>query len=214
MNKIEQIQEAIFYAEQRRSKITPMALAVPMLGSLQIRHLLNNLGAISTRFLDVGSHVGGSYCSAVFKNDNLNKACAIDSWESDRTEGHFHEKAFIENFELFTPLGVMASIVKSDCFSANLELVPDGIDFYSYDAGHSREDQKNALIYYKPILSDVFIYCCDDWMFEGVKEGTMEGIVEGGYDALFATELLNDNGELYQNEKWWDGYFVALLKKK
>lgn len=218
MTKIEQIQAAIFYAEQRQSKITPLALAVPMLGSLQIRHLLNNLGAISTNFLDVGSHVGGSYCSAVFKNNNLDNAFAVDSWESDATDGHNHERDFRENAVFFTPANgekpTFMAIIKSECFEVDLSQFDDiKIDFYSYDAGHSQEQQKQALIYYKPVLADEFIYVCDDWMFEGVKEGTLEGIKEGGYEILFATELLNDNGEFYQNEQWWDGYAVFLLKK-
>jgi hypothetical protein len=219
MTKIEQIEEAIEKAIRRESKLTPLSLSVPMLGSLQIRHLLNNLGAISTSFIDVGSHVGGSYCSAVFKNNNLKDVAAIDSWESDITEGHNHEQHFRENAVIFTPANVddptIMQIIKSDAFKVDLSLF-DGqkVDFFSYDAGHSREQQKQALIYYKPILADEFIYCCDDWAFDGVKEGTLEGIEDGGYEILYQRELLNDNGELYQNEQWWDNYAVFLLKKK
>jgi len=187
-----------------------------MLGSLQIRHLLNNLGSISSSFLDVGSHVGGSYCSAVFGNKNLVEAVAVDSWQSDLTEGHKHEIDFIKNASACVPGATFMRIVKSDSFAVNFDSLKltKKIDFYSYDAGHSREQQKQALIYYKPILADEFIYVCDDWTFDGVKEGTLEGIEEGGYEILFQKELLNDNGELYQNEQWWDGYAVFVLKKK
>jgi hypothetical protein len=214
MTKIEQIELAIEKAIKRESKITPLALSVPMLGSLRIRHLLNNLGAISTKFIDIGSHVGGSYCSAVFNNDNLKEVAAVDSWESDATEGNHHEKDFRENMLIFTPRLSKVHVIKRDSFKVNLDQLPKDIDFYSYDAGHSKEQQKQALIYYKPILADEFIYVCDDWTFDGVKEGTLEGISDGGYDIIFQKELLNDNGELYQNEQWWDGYAVFLLKKK
>lgn len=216
MSKIEQIQGAIKKAEKRESGLTPEAINVPMLGSLQIRHLLNNLGAISSSFLDVGSHVGGSYCSAVFGNDNLVEATSVDSWESDFTEGHKHERDFRTNAAMCTPVGTTVNIVKSDSFEVDFHSLDfnKSVDFYSYDAGHSQEQQKQALIYYKPILANEFIYVCDDWTFEGVKEGTLEGIEEGGYEILFQQELLNDNGELYQNEQWWDGYAVFLLKKK
>lgn len=219
MIRVKQIELAIEKAIKRESKITPLALAVPMLGSLQIRHLLNNLGYISKNFLDVGSHVGGSYCSAVFNNGNLDNVFAVDSWESDVIDGHKHEEDFRENAFFFTPCNTdnptFMSIIKSDCFQVDLMEFDDvKIDLYSYDAGHSKEQQKQALIYYKPILAEEFIYVCDDWMFEGVKEGTMEGIEEGGYEILYQRELLNDNGELYQNEQWWDGYAVFLLKKK
>lgn len=214
MSKVELVKYCIENAEQRISKLTPEAINVPMLGSLQIRHLLNNLGSISSVFLDVGSHVGGSFCSAVFCNGELKKAYAVDSWESDKTEGHLHEGAFRANSFAFTPYGLETKIIKSDCFSVDLSMIDSKVDFYSYDAGHSLEQQKEALIYYKRILADEFIYVCDDWMFEGVKEGTMQGIEEGGYEILFQRELVNDNGELYQNEQWWDGYAVFVLKKK
>ena len=92
MSKVELIEEAIEKAIRRESKLTPFAMSVPMLGSLQIRHLLNNLGAISKSFLDVGSHRGGSYCSAVFKNNNLDDVAAVDSWASDAINGEHNEE--------------------------------------------------------------------------------------------------------------------------
>src|ERR1700743_2238233 len=85
--RIAQINLAIEMAILGKSKLSPLALSIPMLGSLRIRHLLNNLGAISTTFLDVGSHVAGSYCSTVYKNENLKYSAAVDSWESDAITG-------------------------------------------------------------------------------------------------------------------------------
>jgi hypothetical protein len=217
MGKIELIDEAIEKAIRRESKLTPLALSVPMLGSLRIRHLLNNLGAISSRFIDVGSHRGGSYCSTVFKNPNIVYACAVDSWESDKDlpENEKNEIDFMENATLMTPAETVLEIVKSDAFASLDKLPITEMDLFSYDAGHSREDQKNALIYYRPILSSEFIYCCDDWMFEEVKPGTMDGIEEGGYEILHMRELINETpGDGHLNDEWWRSYAVFLLKKK
>jgi hypothetical protein len=221
MTKIELIEQAIEKAINRESKLTPLAMSVPMLGSLQIRHLLNNLGAISSSFLDVGSHRGGSYCSAVFKNNNLDDAAAVDSWASDLTEGEHHEEDFRDNSAMFTPANVekptIMNIIKSDAFGVDLSLF-DGkkVDFYSYDAGHGFEDQKNALLYYKPILADEFIYVCDDFNWGEVKQGTFAGIQEGGYQILYYRELSNTdpNSDEHNNNEWWRGYGVFLLKKQ
>ena len=221
MSKIELIEEAIERAIRRESKLTPFAMSVPMLGSLQIRHLLNNLGAISKSFLDVGSHRGGSYCSAVFKNNNLDDVAAVDSWASDVINGEHNEEDFRENAAMFTPANVekptIMNIIKSDAFETDLSLF-DGrkIDFYSYDAGHSFDDQKNALLYYNPILADEFIYVCDDFNFGEVKQGTFAGIQEGGYQIRYYRELSNiDSGpDEHCNEQWWRGYGVFLLKKQ
>lgn len=217
MTKIEQIDEAIEKAIRLESKLTPLALSVPMLGSLRIRHLLNNLGAISTKIIDCGSHRGGSYCSMVFKNRNLIHACAIDSWESDKDlpENEKNEVDFRENAEMFTPRETAMQIIKSDAFAVDFGGMYKDHDLFSYDAGHSRLDQKMALTYYRPVLADEFIYCCDDWAFGEVKEGTMEGIEEGGYEILYQRELYNETpGDGHLNNEWWRSYAVFLLKKK
>jgi len=215
MNKIQQIDNAIEMAIKRESKLTPLALSIPMLGSLRIRHLLNNLGAISTTFIDIGSHVGGSYCSTVFKNENLKYSAVVDSWESDAATGRSCYQEFVDNSLLCKPITLELSIEVSDCFSVDLTKFNEKFDLYSYDAGHSSEDQKQALIYYKPILADQFIYCCDDWLYGEVKEGTMDGIREGGYEILHQRELINETqGDGHLNDEWWRSYAVFLLKKK
>jgi hypothetical protein len=215
MTKTEQIESCIEMAVKKESKLSPLALSIPMLGSLRIRHLLNNLGAISNSFLDVGSHVAGSYCSAVYKNDNLKYSAAVDSWESDAITGRSCYQEFTDNVLLCKPLELELLVEKSDCFSVDLTQFKHPFDLYSYDAGHSRSDQKNALVYYKPILADEFIYCCDDWLYEQVKGGTMEGIKEGGYEILHQRELINETpGDGHLNDEWWRSYAVFLLKKK
>lgn len=215
MNKIEQIESCIQMAYKRESKLSPLALSIPMLGSLRIRHLLNNLGAISTSFIDVGSHVGGSYCSTVYKNDNLEYSAVIDSWESDAITGRSCYTEFMDNCLVCKPLELKVKVEQSDCFSIDLSQFERQFDLYSYDAGHSRLDQKNALVYYKPVLAEEFIYCCDDWCYQQVKQGTLDGIKEGGYEILYEVELVNETpGDEHLNEEWWRGYYVALLKKK
>src|SRR4051812_17605506 len=83
--KIEAIKNAISKADQMQSNMPLSALEVPFLGSLKIRALLNNLGAIATHVADVGSHKGGSMCSMLAGNKNIISATAIDSWASDET---------------------------------------------------------------------------------------------------------------------------------
>lgn len=224
MDKIALIKEAIEKAERFESKLTPEVINVPFLGSLKIRALLNNLGAISTNYLEVGCHKGGSFCSAIFDNV-LSLAIGIDSWESDETNEDKAYEQFGENTRKFKHLLTSRQIVKADCFSVPLDKYPFdllphigcNVDFYNYDAGHSFEDQKKALTYYKPVLADEFVYCCDDWQYGDVKAGTLAGIKEGGYEVLFEKELLNPEGfpeDSHLNDHWWRGYYVALLKKK
>lgn len=209
------ISACIDQAIQRKSKLTPLAISVPALSSLRIRHLMNNLGSISYRYLEVGVHKSGLFSSTICNNPNLGGITAVDSWESDEHSEDKAELQFDENTAMLKPLDVPFSKIKRDAFAADLSKILGPIDLFLYDAGHSYSDQSDALVYYKPILNETFIYCCDDWTFGDVKEGTMDGIERGGYEILRKWELINETpGDGHLNEEWWRGYGVFLLKKK
>lgn len=215
MTRIEQIDLAIDNAILRKSKLSKDSFAVPALASIRIRHLLNNLGAISTKYLEVGVHKGGSFCSTIC-NNYLFSATAIDSFQSD--EPYHTDQAkpqFIENAKRILQPCTKFHLIVGDSFSIDLSQIVHDTDLFLYDASHGYEDQKNALIYYKPVLSEEFIYCCDDWMYDRVKEGTLDGIEQGGYEVLHKRELINETkGDDHLNEEWWRSYAVFLLKKK
>jgi len=214
--KIEAIELAISKADQLQSKLTDEVRNVPFLGSLKIRALLNNIGELGTHYADFGCHKAGSMCSAIYGNDNLKYITAIDSWESDHMQGDKAYPVFIENVNKYIPKRADLNIIIEDVFKVDLSHIKAPIDIYSYDCGHSYLDQKMALTYYRGALADEFIYLCDDWTYGEVKEGTMAGIEEGGYEILFEKELLNttQGEDLHLNTEWWRGYYVALLKKK
>jgi hypothetical protein len=215
--KIEAIKSAIEKADNFQSKLNDEAISVPFLGSLKIRALLNNLGELATHVCDIGCHKAGSMASMLHGNSNIKSATAIDSWASDETNEDKAYPQFMTNAMKHKSEGTELNVIIGDCWGVSLDLIPNKIDLYSYDAGHSKEDQKNALVYYKDMLADVFIYCCDDWAYQEVKEGTLEGIKEGGYEVLYKRELLNPEGsteEDHLNDHWWRSYAVFLLKKK
>lgn len=215
--KIIAIQEAINKADKFQSNLKPEAFEVPFLGSLKIRALLNNLGALATHISDIGCHKGGSICSMLYGNSNIKSATAIDSWESDATNEDKAYPVFMQYVSRFKPANTELNVIVSDCWQVDLSMIPNKIDLYSYDAGHSKTDQRDALIYYKDMLADEFIYVCDDWEYGDVKAGTLEGIEKGGYEVLFSQELINPPGTYendHLNDHWWRGYAVYLLKKK
>lgn len=215
MTKIEQIENAVKCALRRESKLTPLAFSVPALSSLRIRHLMNLLGSISSRYLEVGVHKSGLFSSTVCNNSHLEGVTAIDNWASDEDSEEKAEIQFDENTAILKPIDVPYSKIKADAFKADLSKILGPIDLFLYDAGHSYLNQSDALVYYKPVLSEIFIYCCDDWSYERVKEGTLDGIRRGDYEILHEWELLNEtSGDGHLNEEWWRGYGVFLLKKK
>lgn len=210
--KIQQVQEAISKGIQRQSKLDDEALMIPGLMSLNIRHILNNLASISSVVTDHGSHVGGSFCSMVYKNDNIKHAISIDSWLSDDTEGNNYKEQFMSNANACLPAGCAFHVFKKDSFELPLEWIPEPIDLYYFDGSHDEISQRKALTYYLPALADTFIFCVDDYMLSEVKKGTQDGIKESGCEVLYENEFITDHE--YDNESFWRGWYVALLKKK
>lgn len=212
MNKIQKIQQAITNAEKRQSKLSSEAIRIPFLGSLQIRHLLNNLGEISERYLEIGCHKGGSFNSAVFGNYNLRWGVAIDSFESDKTQGETAEYQFLKNTLTFMPESMELRLIRKDCFQVDLEVLPKPFDFYLFDGSHDEESQKKALTYYLPVLADEFIFCVDDYNWPEVQKGTQDGIKECNLEVLF--EQYMPSYKEFDNEGWHNGFYVSLLKSK
>jgi hypothetical protein len=212
MDKISLIKSAIEKADKFQSKLTPEAMGVPFLGSLKIRALLNNLGELATHFGEAGCHKSGSFCSTIFGNSNIKSATAIDSWESDATSEDKAYPQFMANTLKFKPENTELNVIVSDCWKVDLGSIPNKIDLYSYDCGHSEDDQCKALTYYYPVLADEFIFCCDDFGWPEVKAGTKRGIKEARLEVLFEQEFITDHE--YDNMSWWTGYYIALLKKK
>lgn len=209
MIKVSQIEEAIDQAEKRYSSLTDGALRVPALSSLNIRHLMNNLGAIATKYFENGVHKGGLFCSTVYRNKNLIMTYAADNWASDKTSYDKAEIQFIENKNLFMPEGV--GFGWSKCDSLNASPTGDGYDLYLYDSDHSEKYQCEGLTRYVPGMADEFIFCVDDYDWEDVRKGTERGIEESNLEILFSKIF---PGNDHDNEGWWNGFAVFLLKKK
>lgn len=196
-----------------RSKLTDEALAVPGLTSLKIRHLMNNLGAISNDFLEIGSHKGGTFCSTVFGNDHLGTTVAVDNFsEFNKEEGH-PMSHLLSNVGRFKPGKIKFTLVNKNCWERPLMSI-DGncFDLYLYDGPHNLEDQRRACTQFLDSMANQFIFCVDDysvWPF--VKEGTQLGIRDSGCKVLFEQELYN--GIEGDNFGWHMGFYVALLEK-
>lgn len=214
--KIQAIKEAIEKAKNHQSKMDETAWSVPALASLKIRHLMNNLGSISTRYFECGVHKGGLFCSTVRNNDNILLACANDSFESDKDSDDKALPQFEANAVKCKSNNTVFTLMIGDTFSKDPRSVPDQIDLYLFDADHSYESQRKAMTHFLPAMANEFIVCVDDWQYGDVKKGTMDGLKESGCEILFQEELLNTEPyteDEHRNEEWWRGYAVFLLRK-
>lgn len=210
MDKISQIKLAIEKAKRHESKMDQVAWSVPALSSLKIRHLMNNLGAISTRYLECGVHKGGLFCSTIRNNPNLEWAVANDNWASDEISADKAYPQFINNAENNLSKHETAFVcIKGDTFEQEVPQI--GLDLYLFDADHSYESQRRAMTHFLPAMADEFVVCVDDADWKEVKLGTQDGIYDSGCQVLFEETFQGNN---HDNDGWWNGFYIALLKKK
>lgn len=222
MNKIELIIDAIERAKNHQSKMDDVAWSVPALSSLKIRHLMNNLGAISTRYWECGVHKGGLFCSTIRNNPNIIIAGANDSFESDENSEDKALPQFESNVMKCKSPDTTFVLRIGDTFELDPITGPTGIDLYLFDADHSYESQRKAMTHFLPAMADEFIVCVDDYDWRDVEFGTQDGIRrdlekrdQGGVGAL--VEVLFEErfvGNDHDNDGYWNGFYIALLKKK
>lgn len=211
--KIEAIKSAIEMAKNHQSKMDDTAWAVPALSSLKIRHLMNNLGAISTRYLECGVHKGGLFCSTIRNNPNLVDINATDSFASDADSDDKAYPQFSENATKCRGVEHACNLLIGDTFKIDHSFVCGPVDLYLYDAAHDYESQRKAITHFLPAMADEFIVCVDDFDWDEVKRGTLHGFTE----IRDNVECLHEQvfrGNDHDNEGWWNGFYVALLRKK
>ena len=91
---------------------------------------------------------------------------------------------------------------------------------YLFDGPHEEEDQYDGLMYVQPALDDEFIFICDDWNWEKVRNGTMNAIKKLNLDVLFSIDIKTTDDNSYppendtkQNSDWHNGYYISVLRK-
>jgi methyltransferase family protein len=215
--KIEAIRDCIERAKNHQSKMDQVAWSVPALSSIKLRHLMNNLGSLSTRYMEHGTHRGGIFCSVLRNNPNIEIAYWGDCFASDKVTGENIQQEFIQNaIKCIEGTDTVLLGEVADTFDLPSNFA-DEVDLYCFDADHGYEAQRKAMTHFLPSMANEFIVCVDDWQYGDVKRGTIDGIADSGCEILFQEELLNPEPyteDEHLNDLYWRGFFVALLKKK
>ncbi len=199
-------------AEKCESKITKEILAMEGMTGKKTRHFYNNLlSGKGKKYLEIGTWKGSSLCAAMYGNKAV--VLCIDNW----SEFGGPKKEFLENFEKYKGEN-KAKFIESDCFKVDLSKTKKRFNIYLYDGGHDKDSHYKALLYYYNVLEDVFIFLVDDWNWKEVREGTLESIKKLKLQVLYEKEirLTQDNKHTPQplaSDTWWNGLYVAVLKK-
>lgn len=205
------IENSFTYAENYTSKISDDIIRMEGMTGTKTRHFYNNLISIKdARYLEIGTWKGSSVCSAMYGNSA--KVTCIDNW----SDFGGPKDEFLINFNKFKGEND-ANFIENDCFKVDVSSLSK-YNIYMYDGYHASESHYKALSHYCDCLDDVFIYIVDDWNWQDVRDGTTQAIKELGLYVLYEKEirLTIDNSitpEPQLSQTWWNGIYVAILKK-
>jgi folylpolyglutamate synthase/dihydropteroate synthase len=206
MNKIELIKKAIQDGVNHKSKLTAEQFKVGGFTSPAIRHIMNNLGAISTNYFEVGSHIGCSLIMTTYGNDNLKTATACDNFSEFQNGGRTKQQ-FLDNCE--ANISGRYKLLEKNCYKITKDELPEGIDLYLFDGAHDKESQREGVMHFAPMMADEFILMVDDTSWQAPRLGTAEGIKESGLTILYETFLFDG----IEGGQFWNGFSIFLLKK-
>lgn len=191
----------------------PLKDKVEGITSDKMRQLLNGIGKISSSYLEVGVLNGGTFCSTI--QGNKLKAYAVDHWQekTKSADGKIDidssKEKFVENAKKFKGEN---SIRVFDCHFLQVEKTEiDPIDFFFYDADHSREMNREAIKYFADKLKDEAVLIFDDANWDGVVDGAKEGIAAAGLEIIYDKIVLN---EIESETMWWNGFYIAIISNK
>lgn len=209
MTKLEKLNETIRVASlgNGTSRLTEQPLSVGGFISPNNRHLLNNLGALSKNYFEIGSHIGSSLISTVYGNQ-LESAIACDNFSLFNNDDS--KQYFLKNCDNNIP--AKYKLLEKDCFTIQRDELPF-IDLFFIDGDHGYQSQKDAITYFAPFLADGCIIVVDDASWEDVKNGTMDGIEESGLNIIFFTLLYSGIESDCSVMGFWNGLFVFMIKK-
>ena len=185
---------------------------MPGLSSPRIDKLLNELGKISTSYLEVGCLSGRTFSSAIAGN-KLN-AYAVDNWkegvaaENESINIAVTKDDFIQNILPYKGENKIKAF-NCDFIDVDKTNIKD-VDLFLYDGDHSFESTKLAVEYFADTFAEECILIFDDANWDGVVNGAMEGIQKAGLTIQYEKKMLNS---VEDKQMWWNGLYLVVVKR-
>jgi hypothetical protein len=201
----------------QESKLPDWILEMDGMSGRKYRHFINDLvdSLEDPRYLEIGCWKGSTSCSAIFGNEV--KSYCIDNW----SEFGGPKNIFCENVQKCTDECDDIEIIFEEADFRKINYTEIGkYNVYLFDGPHEEKDQYDGLMFAQPALDDEFIFICDDWNWERVRNGTMNAIKTLNLDVLFSIDIRTTDDDSYppeentkQNSDWHNGYYISVLKK-
>lgn len=210
---VTKVRKALQRAIANEGKLPAEVLALQGMSGRKYRLFVNNLIASieDARYLEVGTWMGSTLCSAI--HGNKVRALAIDNWS--QFGGPVAQ--FLTNLSRFKAADAQVSFLEDDYRNVSFGTLGK-FNVYLFDGPHTLQDHRDGLALALPALDNRCVLIVDDWNWPQVRQGTMASIKEAGvtidYMAEIRTTLDDTHGPLVGAESdWHNGYFIAAITK-
>lgn len=215
---IEWLQTSLEEAKKYQSKLPEWVLSIKGMSGKKYRHFINNLigNVKDVGYLEVGCLRGSTSCSALYMNKS--NAYCIDNW----SEFNGPRNEFIENMKRCVDesnelIGI--ELEESDFRKVSYDQIGK-YNVYFFDGPHEEEDQYDGVMVAQNALEDVFVFICDDWNWEKVRNGTERAFNKLNLKVLYSIDIRTtpDNSHPVEHNSmeksdWHNGYFIAVCEK-
>lgn len=183
------------------------------------RYLINNLVELTpnARYLEVGSWLGSTACSAMYGNSC--KALCIDNWSQFLWGGT--KESYRANFETAARSAAGSTVdfnfIDNDFRKIDYSSLGK-FNIYMFDGPHEKIDQYEGITLLQSALDDTYVLIVDDFNNQSIKEPTYQAIEDLKQTILasIVIETTQDGKDPqlnFQNSDWHNGYFIGLIKK-
>ena len=187
------------------------------LSGRKFRILLNSLvrRINSPKYLEIGSWLGSTVCSACYENKI--EAICIDNWSQNFLPEINPKDIFHKNIEKFISSKTKLKIIEENF--RNVDFKSLGIsNIFFYDGGHHYEDHFDSIKMALPALSKKFILIVDDWNWLQVRNGTLDAIKKEKLNVIAKLDIrtTKDNSSTLitgQNSDWHQGCVFFVIEK-
>lgn len=201
------------------SKLPSWILELEGMSGKKYRHFINNLINLvpNSKYFEIGCWKGSTLCSALYNNNVI--SYAVDNWsefQGPRVEFENNVKKCIDESSNTVDIDYQFE----ETHYLNVEYSNIGkYNVYLYDGPHQYQDQYNALTLGLSALENEFIFICDDWNWDFLREATKKSIEDLNLEVLYSMEITTSaedyaKGIRFQNSDWHNGYFISVCRKK
>lgn len=205
-----------FAAIAMQHKLPDEVRFMPGMSGKKYRYLINTLveKTPNAKYLEVGSYLGSTACSAIFGNEV--KATCVDNWSQNFGHDNIKE-GFLKNTSTWKSDKVDFDFIESDFRKLDHSTLGK-YNIYMFDGPHEHQDQYDGVFLFDDVLEDTYTLIVDDWNLSRVREGTLGALKDLGHDIIANIQIITRWDGVHPEisgyfSDWHNGYFIAVIKK-